>query len=136
MDWRQTRYSIESGTHTLRWTYKKDGSVNYGSDAAWLDKVESIKIYYVCKQGCNGASPCYSTIQAALDDALGGTIIKVCEGIYSEAPDWNSSGTITMTGGWNEEFQSQPGTTQVFAPRSTNGGGFKILPKIKIISQD
>ncbi len=39
VDWIQKTYSIASGSHTLRWAYTKDGSVNSGSDAGWLDQV-------------------------------------------------------------------------------------------------
>ncbi|MGB9635645.1 MAG: hypothetical protein ACPL1Y_00120, partial [Thermoplasmata archaeon] len=38
--WEQKTYTIASGTHTLQWKYSKDYSVNSGSDAGWLDKVE------------------------------------------------------------------------------------------------
>ena len=40
VDWQQKTYGISSGSHTLKWTYTKDGSVNRGSDCCWLDKVE------------------------------------------------------------------------------------------------
>jgi len=40
VDWQQKTYGISSGSHTLKWTYTKDGSVKRGSDCGWLDKVE------------------------------------------------------------------------------------------------
>jgi len=40
VDWQQKTYGISSGSHTLKWAYTKDGSVNSGSDCGWLDKVE------------------------------------------------------------------------------------------------
>ena len=39
-DWHQRSYGISSGSHTVKWRYAKDGSVNSGSDCGWLDKVE------------------------------------------------------------------------------------------------
>lgn len=39
VDWQLKTYSITAGSHTLRWAYTKDSSVNSGSDAGWLDKV-------------------------------------------------------------------------------------------------
>ena len=39
-DWQQKTYDIPSGSHTLRWRYTKDESVNYGSDCGWVDKFE------------------------------------------------------------------------------------------------
>jgi len=40
VDWRQKTYQLSSGSRILKWVYSKDGSVNSGSDAGWLDKVE------------------------------------------------------------------------------------------------
>jgi len=39
VDWAQPTFSIAAGTHTLRWTYSKDGSVASGLDAGWVDQV-------------------------------------------------------------------------------------------------
>lgn len=39
VDWQQRSQSIASGSHVLRWRYSKDGSVNAGSDAGWVDEV-------------------------------------------------------------------------------------------------
>jgi len=38
--WTQKTYSIDSGTHSLRWCYTKDDSGSSGEDCGWLDKVE------------------------------------------------------------------------------------------------
>ncbi len=41
VDWAFERYILTGpGLHTLEWKYVKDGSVNSGADAGWLDKVE------------------------------------------------------------------------------------------------
>jgi len=37
--WQQRTVNIGSGTHILRWTFRKDVSVSSASDAAWLDEV-------------------------------------------------------------------------------------------------
>jgi len=37
--WEQQVFLVPSGSHTVRWAYTKDGSVNTGSDAAWLDSI-------------------------------------------------------------------------------------------------
>ena len=40
VDWTQKTVNIgSSGSHTLRWTYSKDGSVSSGDDTAWIDQV-------------------------------------------------------------------------------------------------
>jgi len=41
VNWEHKTYTIStSGSHTLEWRYMKDGSVDYGSDCGWVDKVE------------------------------------------------------------------------------------------------
>ncbi len=39
VSWTQQTYDIPSGTHTLKWNYRKDGSVDSGSDCGWVDRV-------------------------------------------------------------------------------------------------
>jgi hypothetical protein len=39
VDWQQQMVAIPAGSHTVRWSYSKDGSVSRGSDCAWVDKV-------------------------------------------------------------------------------------------------
>ena len=38
-DWQQVTYNVPTGTHTLKWQYRKDYSVSSGSDCAWVDKL-------------------------------------------------------------------------------------------------
>ena len=36
-DWVQMTFSVNSGSHTLRWRYVKDSSESSGQDCAWVD---------------------------------------------------------------------------------------------------
>ena len=38
-DWAGKTLNIPAGSHTLRWTYRKDGSGSAGADGGWLDRV-------------------------------------------------------------------------------------------------
>ncbi len=38
--WQRNGYALAAGTHTLYWRYIKDGSVNAGADAGYVDEVE------------------------------------------------------------------------------------------------
>jgi len=38
--WTQYTHAVDAGTRTFRWSYTKDGSVDSGSDAAWVDFIE------------------------------------------------------------------------------------------------
>lgn len=40
--WQQLSTALDSGEHLLQWVYAKDGSVNTGLDAAWIDAVNFI----------------------------------------------------------------------------------------------
>jgi hypothetical protein len=37
--WQLFSVPVTAGSHTLRWSYEKDGSASVGSDAAWIDAV-------------------------------------------------------------------------------------------------
>jgi len=37
--WSEETYTINAGNHTFKWEYSKDGSVDEGSDCAWVDMV-------------------------------------------------------------------------------------------------
>jgi hypothetical protein len=39
-DWRRETMTISSGTHVLRWKYRKDRNTPGGDDAGWLDQLE------------------------------------------------------------------------------------------------
>ena len=39
VDWAQRTLSISAGSHTLRWSYSKDGSVSVGADAGYVDQL-------------------------------------------------------------------------------------------------
>ncbi|MHC4630103.1 MAG: LamG domain-containing protein [Planctomycetota bacterium] len=48
VDWQQKTYMVgTSGSHTLEWRYVKDGSVDFGSDSSWVDKVEWVLTHLV-----------------------------------------------------------------------------------------
>ncbi len=37
-DWEEQTRLVDAGSHTLRWSYEKDGGVSAGSDCAWVDR--------------------------------------------------------------------------------------------------
>ena len=71
---------------------------------------------------CGNNSPCYATIQEAINEASTGAVIKVCEGAYNETPVLNQSKHITLNGCWNPSFTGQtPGKTRIKAPKAPLG---------------
>ncbi len=39
IDWLPASFPVLAGQHTFKWEYSKDGSVDFGSDKAWIDDV-------------------------------------------------------------------------------------------------
>ncbi|OQY27798.1 MAG: hypothetical protein B6244_09400 [Candidatus Cloacimonetes bacterium 4572_55] len=65
VSWGQVSYDVAEGTHTFMWAYEKDGSVNNGSDKAWID-------YIVFPSGGGGGSsdPNIQLSETSLDFGL------------------------------------------------------------------
>lgn len=40
VSWTVTSLSVGSGSHTFKWEYSKDASVNTGSDKVWIDEIK------------------------------------------------------------------------------------------------
>ena len=43
--WTQTVYPVPAGSHTLRWSYTKDGSVNGNADTVWIDDITTTNAF-------------------------------------------------------------------------------------------
>ncbi len=83
IDWTLFSHNVTAGTHTLAWTYSKDGSVSTGSDAAWID-------YVVFPTIAPPAFPDVSWTPAALTEGL--------------APGGMSTQTVTLTNNGDGEL--------------------------------
>lgn len=90
-------------------------------------------IFYVSAGGCGVLTPCYATIQEALNAAGEGATIKVGAGTYYETLIRSTTGIVTISGGWNNNFSDQDGITVMYAPKAIGGGGVKMIPNVKII---
>jgi len=90
---------------------------------------------FVCwRSRCLGRqTPYYKTIQAAFSAASAGNTIQAAKTLAAEKPVWAKTGTVTISGGWKTDFSGQDGTTSMYAPRATGGGGVKVMPNVKII---
>ena len=63
---------------------------------------------YVDPSGsCGGNTPCYTTIQAAVNAASTGTTIKIVQGDYNENVLLSTSKQVTLSGGWNTSYTTQ-----------------------------
>ena len=87
--WSQSTYAVSAGSHTFRWTYSKDGSVDSGSDTAWVDNI-------IFPNPADSTAPTITSISS--DKANGsyktGEIIDI-DVNFSEAV--TSTGNVTVT---------------------------------------
>jgi len=71
---------------------------------------------------CDGETPCYTSIQDAINAASTGSAIRIAQGTYSESITLSTSISLTLIGGWNTSFSSQtPNTTFIKAPKANQG---------------
>ena len=90
------------------------GAVTTGllEDLGWAVGT-TINIYVDPSGSCGGNTPCYSTIQAAVNAASTGTTIKILQGRYYENVSCNTSKQVTLSGGWNSSYTSQSSSSSV-----------------------
>ena len=75
---------------------------------------------YVSSDGtCGGNTPCYITIQEAID-AADGSVIKILQGTYDEDIIIDQPYSLTLSGGWDSTFTTQSSNT-VFNSLTING---------------
>ena len=117
-------------TGTVRCIVTKDDMILAGGSFEAADGIArqglvryQPELHYVSKTpGCNGKTPCYISIQAALNAASDGAAIKVGQGEFDEAPVKNTTGTVIISGGWNDAFTDQTsGKTRLKAPAAPKG---------------
>ncbi|MFO7600902.1 MAG: C1 family peptidase [Candidatus Desulfacyla sp.] len=85
-----------------------------------FDIAEEI-VYVEPSASCGGHTPCYSTIQEAINICDAKATIKIAEGRYPEDVTLNSAKNITLEGGWDASFSMQPSFTTVNS-LTVNGG--------------
>ena len=73
----------------------------------------STTIYVDPSASCGGNTPCYTTIQTAINAASTGTTIKILQGHYSENVLLSTSKQVTLSGGWDSSYTSQSSSSSV-----------------------
>ena len=100
---------IPDTTYNYRLVATNSDGTSYGDN-----KTFSTTILYVDPSGsCNDNTPCYTTIQSAIDAASSGSVIKILAGTYAENLDLKSSNNYELQGGWNAAYSSQTSTSSV-----------------------
>ena len=84
----------------------------------------SAAIIYVNPDGeCGGMTPCYTTIQAAINAAGDGAQIRIAQGTYNETVTLSESKSLTLQGGWDSAFTTQSSTSNVSSITISNSEG-------------
>ena len=74
-------------------------------------------VYVESSGSCGGKTPCYSTIQAAINAANSGDTINLGQGNYAETYVLDSDKRLIFQGGWDAGFIERiPRTTAIRAP--------------------
>ena len=79
-----------------------------------VDSLSDGSTVYVESSGtCGGRTPCYSTIQAAINAASTGRTIKIVQGRYDEDVTLHTSKRLIIQGGWDSAFTMRISSTTV-----------------------
>ena len=91
IDWTRAAYALPAGSHTLTFRYSKDGSVNNGSDCAWIDNVilphQTHPVTFLHRDTCLSSTETLQTIVQSSNQAV--TIID-----YIAHPSYNVTDEI------------------------------------------
>ena len=104
-------------TYHYRLVATNSDGTSYGDDKTF----NTIILYVKFSGSCGGRTPCYSTIQAAIDAASSGATIKIVQGTYSENLSLNSAKELILSGGWDSTFSTQAGNSRVNLVTIGNG---------------
>ena len=78
-------------------------------------------LYVEPTASCGGNTPCYATIQEAVDAAGSEAVIKIAEGAYAEDIRLSSAKILTLQGGWNPAFTTRVSRTTIDSLASGSG---------------
>ena len=97
-------------------------ATNSGGTSSGADMTFYTAVIYVSSDGtCGGNTPCYSTIQAAIDAAETESVIRIIQGTFDEDIIIDQPYGLTLSGGWDSTFTSQSGTTNINSMTISNG---------------
>jgi len=72
------------------------------------------EVHYVEPSGlCGGNTPCYVTVQEAINAAGSEAIIKIAEGIYHEDASLSTAKDLTLQGGWDSAFTTRSSSSTI-----------------------
>ena len=109
-------------TQTMNTTFMNPPRILQGSLTLQMITLKT-DFLYVSKDGlCGGMTPCYATIQEAVDAAQTDSIVRVGQGTFTGDITLNEAKTVILRGGWDTLFTTQTaGTTFITSPKVIQG---------------
>jgi len=86
-----------------------------------LSDTTSPTIYVSISGDCGEKTPCYASIQEAINVASTGSVILIPQGPYDESIVLDESKAVTLQGGWDSTFTTQSSYTTVNSIAISNG---------------
>ena len=80
-------------------------------------------VYVQTSGSCGGNTPCYSSIQAAIDAAETENIIRILQGTFDENIIIDQSYYLILSGGWDSTFTTQTSDTVINSLTIVGTGG-------------
>jgi hypothetical protein len=110
--WTPASFPISPGTHTVQWSYTKDGSVNTGADAGWVDAVQ---FGTICTPPSISAQPASQT--AVVGDNVTFTV--------------SANGSPTLTYQWRYNGANITGATgpshTIYNTQQSHAGNYSVV---------
>jgi len=110
---------IPDTAYHYRLTATNSGGTSFGDD-----KILYQELVYVSFDGtCGGNTPCFLSIQNAIDSATSCSLIRICEGAFDEDVIADQVYELILSGGWDSTFTAQESETLIHSLTITEAGG-------------
>jgi hypothetical protein len=112
----------DTGGSTTTTTTTTSATTTTPTTSTTSTTLTEVVVYVDASGSCGVYSPCYSTIQSAIDSVKTGTTLKIEEGNYYEDLILNDSKNLLLQCGFQDTFTSQTAETVTYSLTVSNDG--------------